>query len=126
MNDPVTESLGRFQEKDLTVKVCRLLFESLPKAPNFVFYRDLKGAMQHIDLSHLASSLQRLEAIQSEGVTDDLGGGQTGYRRCIAGHVHWGFKHPFLVLGRQTGRHGLESDRPQAIDAVLKSSEFPT
>jgi len=122
MNDPVSESLERFQEKDMTVKVCRLLLETIPTAPNFVFYRDLKGAWRRMapdQSGEIPASM--LKAVQSQPVIRTLWVGDkldiedailasyTGASNIL----HW------FTSGRSE-RHDFEANRPQAIDAVLK------
>lgn len=122
MNDRVTESLEGFQEKDLTVKVCRLLFESIPKAPKFAYYRDLKGAMQRVaplESGEIPTSM--LEAIQSERVTRTL---WVADKLDIADAALATYSGVSNILswfgGGKPGGHAFESDRQQAIDAVLK------
>jgi hypothetical protein len=122
MNDPVSASLQQFQEKDFTVKVCRLLFENLPKAPPFAFYRDLDGAAQQLGLfasAGLASAL--VDTANSEPprrtiwVADklDLADATLATYAGVSNIFSW-------FTGGKPGGHAFESDRPQAIDAVLK------
>jgi len=122
MNDPVSESLERFQEKDLTVQVCRLLFETIPKAPSFIYYRDLKAALQRVaphETGEVPASM--LEAVQSERVTRtlwvadklDIADASLAALTGVSNVLSW-------FGGGQPGRHAFESDRQQAIDAVLK------
>ncbi len=122
MNDPVTTSLQQFQEKDFTVKVCRLLFENLPKAPPFTYYRDLNGAAQRLGVFESAElNSAMVEAANSEParrtiwVADklDLADATLATYAGISNAFSW-------FTGGKPGGHAFESDRPQAIDAVLK------
>jgi hypothetical protein len=123
MNDPVSECLERFQEKDVTVKVCRLLFGTIPTAPTFAFYRDLKGAIRrvgHDQTGEVPASM--LEAVQSQPVIRalwvadklDIEDATLASYTGASNLLSW------FTDGRSE-RRAFEADRPQAIDAVLKT-----
>lgn len=122
MNDPVSESLERFQENDMTVKVCRVLLGTIPTAPTFAFYRDLKGALRRVGPDQAGEvPASMLEAVQSQPVirtiwvADKLDIEDATLASYIGDSniLSW-------FTGKQPGRHIFEADRPQAIDAVLK------
>ncbi len=122
MNDPVTVNLEQFQEQDYTVRICRLLFENVPKAPPFVFYRDLKGAAQRLgsmESGELPSSI--VEAANSEMIKRTIWVADKLDVADAALVAYTGVSNVFSWLsGRRPGGHTFESDRQQAIDAVLK------
>lgn len=122
MADSVSKSLEHFQEKDLTVKVCRLLFGTIPTAPSFVYYRDLMGALRRVAPQYSGEvPASMLEEIQSEPVNRtlwvadklDIEDATLATYTGVSNLLSW-------FTGGQTGRHTFSADRPQAIDAVLK------
>ncbi|MCB1173958.1 MAG: hypothetical protein KDK39_10345, partial [Leptospiraceae bacterium] len=48
LDNRVDESLIKFKEDDITVKLCRNLFSALPFAPDFRYYFNIEGATERL------------------------------------------------------------------------------
>src|SRR5207245_1665303 len=55
----VDQALSAFRDQDLTVKVCRTLFGTVPGAPPFVLYDTLQGALGRLGPAAPAEALSR-------------------------------------------------------------------
>jgi hypothetical protein len=121
VTDPVSQRLEKFQEKDITVRTCRMLFEAIPMGPPFVFYRDLKGAADRLGPFETEASLTILEAARSDDVerslwiADKLDVADAALASYVGASnlISW-------LTGGKPGRRKFEADRQQAIDAALK------
>jgi hypothetical protein len=121
MTDPVSQALEKFQEKDVTVRVSGLLFGAIPKGPPFVFYRDLAGAAARVGSPESALSDAALEATKSDGVARTLWVADKLDIADVALATYTGVSNVLSWLsGGKPGRRTFESDRQQAIDAVVK------
>lgn len=114
--------LGRFNEQDYTVRICRAIFSTVPSAPPFVYYKDLNGAVKRIrpdagsDVVQRATELsKKAEVGRALWVADALDAADVG----LAAFA--GLKNLFsLFASGPPRRRTFEADRPQAVDAALK------
>ena len=118
----VADALAQVGTQDLTVKVCRTLFEAVPGGPPFVVYSDIAGAVARVtpaptpdDTARAAERAVHPDVERALWVSEALDRADMG----LAAFA--GLKNVFsLFTGGSSRSRTFESDREQAGDAAVK------
>ena len=119
MSNKVEESLSKYSESDLSVKLCTTMFGVLPFAPEYKFYRSIDEAAGRLGGSPEVVAKAR-EIAASEDVGKALWVSETldTSDKLIAGFA--GVKNLFSIFSDAPRKRTFDSDQEQATDAALK------
>ena len=121
MAKTLDEALREFGEDDITVKLCRNLFQVTPGAPEFVLYRDVDGAVARVAPGAGVGAAQVNDAARGEKAQAALWIAGAMDKADVGLAVASGVSNLLAFFGgsKQT-RRTFESDPQQAADAALK------
>ncbi|MBX7058333.1 MAG: hypothetical protein K1X75_09745 [Leptospirales bacterium] len=110
------QSLGKFNQDDLTVKICGTIFNTLPGGPPYQFYNTLDGAVQRVGgdlektraLAAADDGSKALWVAEALDTSDKLIAGLTGVKNLLS------------LFGSAPRKRTFEADDTQAADAALK------
>lgn len=119
MSNKVEESLGKYAEGDLSVKLCNTMFGVLPFAPEYKFYTSIDEAASRLGASPEVAAKAR-EIAATEDVTKAIwvADALDTSDKLIAGFA--GVKNLFSIFSGTPRKRTFESDQEQATDAALK------
>ncbi|MCB1308849.1 MAG: hypothetical protein KDK30_11740 [Leptospiraceae bacterium] len=122
MEKNVGETLGQFNDSDLTVKLLSAMYSVIPFSPGFAFYNSLEGAVQRYGggapqmakAQEIAASPEVQQAVWMAATLDTSD-------QLIAGYA--GVKNLFSFFSSNSGeKRTFEADNQQALDAALKAT----
>ena len=121
MAKALDDALREFGEDDISVKLCRNLFQVMPGAPEFVMYRDVEGAVARVAPGAGVGATQVNDAARGEGAQRALWIAGALDKADIGLAVASGVSNLFALFGgSKKTRRTFESDPQQAVDAALK------
>ncbi len=117
----ILESLNEFQETDKTVRITKLILEHLPYSPPFIYYSNLKGAIERYNLPYSTEKEnQIMNTLTNENLNTIVKVGSTIDKIDTGLGIVTGFQNLFQKM-KKTNQRTFESDPQQAIDAATKA-----
>ena len=114
-------ALREFGEDDISVKLCRNLFQVMPGAPEFVIYQDVEGAVARVAPGAGVGATQVNDAARGEEAQRALWIAGAMDKADVGLALASGVSNLFAFFGgSKTSRRTFESDPQQAADAALK------
>jgi len=121
MAKALDEALREFGEDDISVKLCRNLFQVLPGAPEFVMYQDVDGAIARVAPGAGVGATQVNDAARGEEAQRALWIAGAMDKADVGLALASGVSNLFALFGgSKKTRRTFESDPQQAADAALK------
>lgn len=119
MSNKVTAGLEKFNEGDISVKLCSTMFGVLPFAPEYKFYRSIDEAASRLGASpDVAARAQEIAASEDVAKAIWVADAMDTSDKLIAGFA--GVKNLFSIFSGQPRKRTFEADQEQATDAALK------
>lgn len=125
LDNRVDEALIKFEENDITVKLCRNLFSALPFAPDFRYYFNLQGATERLvfdknDQARIYEQARRI-AREDDAVVSVLKVGSAIDTADSGLGIITGVRNVYSHMKDENRTRTFEADPQQAADAALKA-----